>query len=307
MLKQLSILVCLLLCSSFILLACEPLAELPDLPTPVMNTDVPIAENTPENTPTALPPQLPLAAKVNGSGILLSDYERELQAYQASFSEQDIKPSDEEMRQTVLDFLIEQQLLANAAQQSGFTLSDQALDERIASLTNDIGGSEALNTWMQSQFHTPESLRASLRLATEAAHQRDLIINQVPHTAEQVRARQIFTIHQGDAMDAERSLTGGMDFEQLAWNYSPESGGELGWFPRDFLLFPEIEKAAFSLPVGSRSEIIQTELGYHILYIIAHEADHPLTTDARVILQNKALSDWLSQAKENATIEILIP
>ncbi len=49
---------------------------------------------------------------------------------------------------------------------------------------------------MQNNQHTPESLRQSLRLAAEAAWQRDQIIAQVPDTAEQVRARQIFTIYQ---------------------------------------------------------------------------------------------------------------
>jgi len=81
----------------------------------------------------------------------------------------------------------------------------------------------------------------------------------------------------------------------------------LGWFPRDYLLFPEIEEVAFSLPVGSRSEIIQTDLGYHIIFIIAHEDAHPLSTDARVALQSKALNEWLSKAREEAVIELFIP
>lgn len=297
------LLVCLLLIS-----ACEPLTEPPPLPSPVLNTSVPVIQNPTEiPTPTELPPQIPLAAKVNGIGILLSDYERELQNYRSSFAENDPIPSDEELKQTVLTFLIEQQLLVNAAHQNGFSLSEEALEQKITELSNEMGGQDALNTWMQNNSHSQESLRTSLRMAAEAAHQRDAIIDEVPHTAEQVRARQIFTIHQGDAIDAERSLAGGTDFEQIAWRHSPESGGELGWFPRGFLFFPEIEEAAFSLPVGSNSTIIQTELGFHILHIIAHEDAHPLTTDARVILQNKALEAWLSAAKDQAEIEILVP
>ncbi len=113
------------------MVACEPLADPPALPTPVINTVAPVFEPSPEITPTDLPPpQLPLAAKVDGAGILLSEYERELASYRASFAETDAIPSDAEMRETVLNFLIEQQLLVNAAHQNGFTLSDQALDEK---------------------------------------------------------------------------------------------------------------------------------------------------------------------------------
>lgn len=298
-----------ILCLLLLLAACEPLAEPVQLPTPVENTaEVVIDEPTLEiATPTELAPQIPLAAKVNGVGILLSDYERETQIYRASFTEGQTLPSEEEIKETVLTYLIEQQLLVNAARQSGYSLSDEALDQKMSELINEAGGQEQLNIWMQNNFHTMESLRETLRLTTEAAHQRDQIISEVPLTTEQVRARQIFSVHQGDAIDAERSLAAGTDFEQVAWKYSPESGGELGWFPRGFLLFPEIEEQAFSLPVGARSPIIQTELGYHIIYIIAHENDHPLTTDARVMLQNKALEAWLKNAREQAEIEILIP
>ncbi len=298
-----------ILCLLLLLVACEPLAEPVQLPTPVENTaEVVIDEPTLEiATPTELAPQIPLAAKVNGVGILLSDYERETQIYRASFTEGQTLPSEEEIKETVLTYLIEQQLLVNAARQSGYSLSDEALEQKISELINEAGGQEQLNIWMQNNFHTMESLRETLRLTTEAAHQRDQIISEVPLTTEQVRARQIFSVHQGDAIDAERSLAAGTDFEQVAWKYSPESGGELGWFPRGFLLFPEIEEQAFSLPVGARSSIIQTDLGYHIIYIIAHENDHPLTTDARVMLQNKALEAWLKNAREQAEIEILIP
>ncbi len=298
-----------ILCLLLLLAACEPLAEPVQPPTTVENTaEVVIDEPTLEiATPTELAPQIPLAAKVNGVGILLSDYERETQIYRASFTEGQTLPSEEEIKETVLTYLIEQQLLVNAARQSGYSLSDEALDQKMSELINEAGGQEQLNIWMQNNFHTMESLRETLRLTTEAAQQRDQIISEVPLTTEQVRARQVFSVHQGDAIDAERSLAAGAVFEQVAWKYSPESGGELGWFPRGFLLFPEIEEQAFSLPVGARSPIIQTELGYHIIYIIAHETDHPLTTDARVMLQNKALEAWLKNAREQAEIEILIP
>lgn len=299
----------IMLCFLMLFVACEPLSEPVELPTPVENTvEIVIDEPAVEvATPTEPAPQIPLAAKVNGVGIPLSDYEREAQIYRASFTEGQPLPSDEEIKQTVLTYLIEQQLLVNAARGSGYSLSDEALDQKMTELINEAGGQEQLNIWMQNNFHTMESLRETIRLSSEAAHQRDQIIAEVPLTAEQVRARQIFSIHQGDAIDAERSLAGGTDFEQVAWQFSPESGGELGWFPRGFLLFPEIEEQAFSLPVGARSPIIQTELGYHIIYIIAHETDHPLTTDARVMLQNKALEAWLKNAREQAEIEILIP
>ena len=73
------------------------------------------------------------------------------------------------------------------------------------------------------------------------------------------------------------------------------------------MLYPEIEEAAFSLEPGSYSNIIQSEIGYHILLVLEHDAEHPLTTDARISLQNKALEDWLAQSRSSAQIVITVP
>ncbi len=310
MFKKKAFIVSFLLASILLITACEPINSPGELPTPAMNTLEPgtsLPTDTPQIIPTELPPEAPLAARVNGHGIPLEAFERELQNYRASFEPNQALPSDDEIKQSVLNYLIEQKLLADAALASGFSLSDDALQEKLDSLTQDMGGADALNTWMQANHHSLESLRESLRLASLAAHQRDAIIAEVPETAEQVRARQLFSIRQGDLTAAQKSLEGGVSFEEIAWKLTPESGGELGWFPRGFLLFPEIEEVAFNLPVGSRSEIIQTDIGYHIIEILAHEDGHPLTTDARVMLQNKELENWLTTARDQAEIEILVP
>ncbi len=310
MFKKKVFIISILLLAGLMIVACEPIGSPEELPTPVLNTtdpNIPVVTEPPAPTPTELPPEIPLAIKVNGHGISLATYEREVQNYRASFEEGQPMPSDDEVKQKVLDYLIEQALLANAATNEGFALSDETLQAKLDSLTQEMGGQDALNAWMQSNHHTTETLRDALRQASLAAHQRDKIIAQVPEATEQVRARQLFSTRQGDLIAAQRSLDGGVSFDEIAWKLTPESGGELGWFPRGFLLFPEIEAAAFSLAVGARSEIIQTDIGYHIITIIGHEDSHPLTTDARVVLQRKALENWLESARSQAEIEILVP
>lgn len=58
-------------------------------------------------------------------------------------------------------------------------------------------------------------------------------------------------------------------FANLANIYSDDAGtpdGYLGFFTRGMMV-PEFEKAAFSMDVGTISEIIETDFGYHILYL----------------------------------------
>jgi len=244
---------------------------------------------------------------VNGEVIPLSYFEHEVQRYKASFTEGEPLPSDAEISEHVLNTLIEQQLLSQAARAAGFTFTDQMLEEKIADLLAELGSGSALTSWMQANFYDDSEFRMALRLGSEAAWQRDQIAASVPDAVEQVRARQIFSRTAEEAQYALASLNSGVSFDELAWRYSPETGGELGWFPRGYLLFPAIEEVAFSLPVGLHSEIIQTEIGYHIIEVMEHVDSYPLTTDAKLSLQAKALADWLQAERAKAQIEITMP
>ena len=101
--------------------------------------------------------------------------------------------------------------------------------------------------------------------------------------AEQVRASHILLMYAGsERSTATRSkeeaqqqigqikaqVDGGADFAQLAGQHSDcpsgQRGGDLGMFGRGQMVGP-FEDAAFSLPVGGTSGIVETPFGYHIL------------------------------------------
>lgn len=279
-------------------------------PTAVNSTAVnePSAEVIPATaTPEPSPTLVPAAAIVNGDVVPLSYFNNEVWRYRDSLAGQTVVPTDAEINQTVINYLIEQQLLAQEAHKNGFTLSEADLQSKIDSLVAGLGSQSAFSEWLTNNHYDDAEFRMALTLAAEAAWQRDQIAASIPEAVEQVRARQIFALTADGAQRALTALNSGTDFGKLAWDYSPESGGELGWFPRGYLLYPEVEEAAFSLAVGARSEIIQSAIGYHIIEVQAHESAHLLTTDARVALQTKALQNWLTQALASSQITIQIP
>ncbi|HEY7855396.1 MAG TPA: peptidylprolyl isomerase [Terriglobales bacterium] len=68
----------------------------------------------------------------------------------------------------------------------------------------------------------------------------------------------------------------GADFGALAKKYSQDDataslGGELGYVQRNQMV-ANFEKAVFSLPVGQISGLVQTEYGFHIIKVEAHDA-----------------------------------
>ena len=288
------------------LAACRPNA--PIEPTPTVGQTEPTsisASDTPAPSPT--PTSLPAAALVNGETIPLTYYQNEVLRYRASFAEGEALPTDAEIQTTVLNSLVDQLLLAQQARQAGFTFTEADVQQRVDALLAQLGSGSALTDWMQLNFYDDAEFRYALKISTEAAWQRDQIIGAVPTAVEQVRARQIFAQTAAGAERALASLNSGASFDDLAWEYSPETGGELGWFPRGYLLYPDIEAAAFLLAPGEHSGIIQTEIGYHILKVMERSDAHPLTTDARLSLQTQALQQWLEARRAEAQIEQVLP
>ncbi len=250
--------------------------------------------------------EAPMAARINGDGILLSDYEAEMQRYQAGLTELGQEYDPVSAKQIVLDAMIDQVLLAQNAREEGYASDDAILQSRYSELADEAGGEEALKTWINKNFYTDESFRRALALDMAAVWMRNKIITQVAQTADQVHARQILVPSENEAIAIERQLQVGKDFETLAFEYDPLTGGDLGWFPSGYLLQPDVEKAAFSLQPGQFSGIIPTSYGYHIVFVKERDSQHPLSPLALQFMQHNALDKWLSDMRVQSAVEILV-
>ena len=91
------------------------------------------------------------------------------------------------------------------------------------------------------------------------------------------------------AQDVLNQAKKGANFEELAKKYSEDAGspgnpgsrdkgGDLGWIVQGQTV-AEFEKAAFSLPKGSISDLVKTQYGFHIIKIIDKETAHTKTFD----------------------------
>ncbi len=277
----------------------ETAAQTPD------NTPINAETPTPVPLPTATP--VPLAAVVNGMPITLAAFDAHLHRLLDALEAAGTELAPQETANLALNDLIDQSLLAQGAAAAGFEIEEALLEERIASLTVDVGGAEQLEVWMGTHHYTEESFRQDLADSIAAAWMRDRIAGTVPSHAEQIHARQIFLLNQADAQTVLERIQNGVDFDALAQTYDPQGFGELGWFPEGYLTEPAVEAAAFSLQVDEVSGVIETGLGYHIVKVIERQPDRPLEPDALLTLQLQALASWLSNEREQGQIQILLP
>ena len=268
------------------------------------------ADSPPTGTATPVPPTrtpfppsptpIPTAAVVNGELITLAAYQEELARYQAAVN----RDLTEEDRQIVLQDMIYQTLLAQGAAAEGFQVSEEELDQRLSNLET---GSLSLQDWLAGNGYTEESFRANLKRSLEAAWMRDQILAEVPTKAEQIRAQQILFYERNLAESVDDTIRSGANFDQLAAQYDPQTRGDLGWFPRGYLTLPALDEILFALEGGDITEIIETEIGYHIIKVIEKDQDRPLDPAVRLVLQEQALQDWLDRRWKLSTIQITLP
>lgn len=264
---------------------------------------------SPEPSLTPVPPTptpVPLAAVVNGEGITLNEFEGEVTRFQESSTITGTKIASD-TNTIVLNELIDQTLLAQAALENGYSMDGTVLQSRISTLENQLGGEQALIDWQAAHGYAEDDFIQALKRSIEAAWMRDQIIATVPETADEVHVLQILVPTENDANQVYESLQSGKDFLNLAATYNPMTKGDLGWFPRGYISDAAIEEAAFTLQPGEYSKVIQTDTGFHILYLLEKDAEHTLQPDARRVLQGKALENWINQRRSESEIEIFLP
>lgn len=292
---------------SLLLTAC---ARSGTTPAPLSPTEQAVAP------PTATPePERPLAARVNGQPIYLADYERQVAQYQAALaaSGEDLSSPETQqrllqMRKQILDWMIEQVLLEQAAAGMGITVTEAEIDAEVARLIADAGSQEEFARRLERSGMTLQDLRVQLQADLIRTRVLEQVRAPVPTQAEQVHARHILVDTPEMAQQILAQLQSGADFAQLARLYSQDestrdAGGDLGWFPRGVLLAPEVEEAAFALQAGQISPIIRSAFGYHIVQTLERAESRPISPENLQLLQEQAIQRWIESLWQQATIE----
>jgi peptidyl-prolyl cis-trans isomerase C len=272
----------------------------------------PAPSSTPTVTPTATPTPPPLAARVNGEGILLREFEDEVARFE--LAQQHLGRNLSELgdyRSQVLQSMIEERVAAQAAVAMGRSVLDDQIDAVLESVRQARGGESGFAAWLAENFYSAEGFREAIRRQLLVQSAADSIAAQVPTSAEQVHARHILVGNPELADNLRTQILAGADFAELARTFSQDfstnaSGGDLGWFPRGILTMPEVEEAAFSLPDGQISPVVQSRLGYHVVQTMEREDDRPLTPSVLESLRRRAVQDWLAQLVQSADVELFI-
>jgi peptidyl-prolyl cis-trans isomerase C len=244
------------------------------------------------------------AAVVNGVVISQEEYAKELGFYLQRFSRQGLQLSEEQvtkLKNDVLENLIEREILYQESQKFGIKVDQKKVDEAMSIVKkrfpSEMEYKSALSTMKISENEIKNQIKRKLAIneLIDTKIAQKVVVTDEESKAfydanqnlfkqpEQVRAGQIL-IKVKDGADEQKKmeamkkikevqtkLKGGQDFAALAKAYSEDddsntNGGDLGYLTHGQMAKP-IEDAAFGMQPNEVSDIIRTQLGYHLIKV----------------------------------------
>lgn len=300
-----------------------------------------------DNKPIELPE---VVATVNGQNIT----KQQLQdLFNAAIQSSGAKIGDLNAQQQLggytqlLQDLIMDKLVAEAA--STEKVSDADVDAELAKIKGQFPDDKAFQDQIAQAGMTPEKLKENIRTGLQQSRWMKSQVKTTDVTDEQaktfyesnikefeqpqtVKASHILFMVDPDASAdvvkqkeeaaakaAERAAAG-EDFTKLAKELSEEpgaseSGGDLGFFPKDRMV-PEFAEVAFAQKVGDISKPVKTQFGWHVIKVTDKKEAGTVPFDQvkeqvvsylKSTSQREAVQAVLNKLKESAKIETFLP
>jgi peptidyl-prolyl cis-trans isomerase C len=311
----------------------------------------PAATSTPSGQGSASVELQDPVAVVDGEKIskaqLTEAFDRAVQMTGVKAADLSAEQKTEGYRQ-ILDELITEKLVSKAS--AGVEVPQSEIDAQIAKIKAQFPSEEDFNKQLAHVGQTPEQLSEAIKkmlqqqkwLESQIAGKTEVTEEEAKkfyetnkaefEQPETVKASHIlFRVSKDDPEDvvnkkleaaktAETRAKKGEDFGALAKELSEEpgakeSGGDLGFFPKDRMV-PEFAEVAFSQKVGDISDPVRTQFGWHVIKVVDKKAAGTVPFDEvktqliaylKAKKQEEAAQALLKSLRSSAKIETTLP
>jgi peptidyl-prolyl cis-trans isomerase C len=280
-------------------------------------------------------------AVVNGVTISKDTYDRELNFFvrRAAPGGQQIPDVQmAQMKNDVLESLIDRELLFQESKKKGVQVKSEAVSDQLQKIKQRYPNKEEFNKLLSNMGLTESDVQKQIERGmaiqelidkevtekikvsdeeTKSFYDKNPQLFQQP---EQVKASHILIKVKSDAPDDQKAearkkietvqqkVQKGEDFATLAKTYSEgpsgPKGGDLGYFKRGQMVKP-FEEAAFRLKPNETSEIVETQFGYHLIKVDDKKPSKKMTYAEVKDRLNEHLKKQKTDSEANAYIETL--
>ncbi len=307
-----------------------------------------VMEEEQATTPVDLPE---VVAEINGKPITREEFQKTLnEVFGAMGLQPSMLPAEQQTllyRQFIED-LITDRLIDQAAEKTEVT--DAEVDAELAKIAQQYGSQERLVEELSATGQTIDDFKTRMK---RLLRQRKWMDSQTPEAAavtdaevekfyqenisefaqpEVVRASHILirvdenadeatvAAKQKQAAELAAKAKAGEDFAALATEFSEDptakqNAGDLNFFPKDRMV-PEFAEAAFSAEVGSISEPVRTQFGWHVIKVTDKKDAQTLPLEQvkadiaeylKDSQQQKAVEAVIADLRSNADVKINLP
>ena len=268
-------------------------------------------------------------AKVNDKVITQAEYDEHLSVYKKMAESQygagawDMEISEGQTmgsyyESTLLDQLIMDTLLVEAAEKEGITTTDEILAEELQNFKSYMDTEEEYKKFLEGYGMTEDYLKESLRKEYLINHYLQIKIEELKPTDEElqtlfndlkmnqkVRASHILVETEEEAKAVKDRINKGESFEDLAKELSKDpgsgaNGGDLDYFNYVDMVQP-FSEAAFAMEIGEVSEPVKSDFGYHVIKVTDKTVDNEVTVET----EKTALTEYYKSFKYEELLEKL--
>ncbi|MBI3378331.1 MAG: peptidylprolyl isomerase [Nitrospirae bacterium] len=287
-----------------------------------------------------------VVAFVNGAGITRAELDMEInrlapqELYHRSISPEKQK----EMEKKAIENLIDAELFYIEAKRQDLKVDNSELEKSISSVKASYPSTKAFKDALKKSGMTMPVFEEKVRknLVVEKLIEKEVKVSLTDNDLEEYYKKNTEKFKEPEAVrlgyvyvkinpsepdgrkkakerakEAYSKIKSGSDFAQIAQTYSHDmsrvKGGDVGFVHRG-MMPQDIEKAAFSLKVGQLSEIIETDIGFHILKVEEKRASRQvsfkevkdkLKKELTESMQKNRLESLIKRLRENAKIQYI--
>lgn len=281
-----------------------------------------------------------IIAKVNGEVITQEEFDEDFEITKKMRQKQygedilsrdmgDNKTYEDVLREDMLGNLIIEKIIAKELEEMNVTVTEEEVKDTIQThYIDELGGEEQYQEYLKNNGFTEEFFKKELKKILMYEKHREDFFNKIHLSEEEVeeyfeenkdafikvRASHILVKTEEEGKNILNRLSEGEDFHSLVATESVDGdsavqGGDLGYFTKGSLLevYKELEDAAFKLNIGEISDLVKTELGYHIILLEDKKDSYEdLKDDIVPVLKYQKHSEKILELKEKADIKIYL-
>jgi foldase protein PrsA len=261
------------------------------------------------------------AATVDGSPILMSDVQSQLDRISAQYKTAEQKKSFEQQKKQIttqiLDLLIDEKVYVIQADTMKITVTDKEVETEVNKTIKRFPSQAEFNKALKDAGMTMDDLRAftKTRMITDKVNKK--IVGTVTVTdkeakayydanpaqfkdPEKVKVSHILVKTEEEAKAIQTQIIDGGSFADIAKEKSTDpaskaNGGDLGYIQKGVMV-PEFETAAFGMNAGDPPQVVKTQFGWHVITVTDRTAEKQKTYE-----ESKASIDQMLKSQKEST------